>query len=268
MIFWALLFLIIVIISALLAYRSMKDFQLKPIESGYGLFLIKNPLALVQVVNQLHTLLSEGNHLISLERLFKGSKSALVIFAPRAAVKSLNNLDLIEIEEYTAVDPTMATAWEVGSKDQVSFHLEKLALFSGMPSLQSSEQFWWQIILESKAGSLWPNLDHKKGQSYQLNLQKMIATEPILKAVAQAKNKQKIFHAQIRAVLVTSDRQRKESLTAQLTHLDGGKLVKVPRPYTSEQLLDLYKKRSKKASGSGSLVLTAEEVLQLCAVIK
>ncbi|MDO8618727.1 MAG: hypothetical protein Q7R49_02145 [Candidatus Daviesbacteria bacterium] len=270
MLIWAALFLIIIAISAILAYQSMRDYQIKPTANlSYGLFLIKNPLVLTTIFDTLHDQALQSGYLISLERLFKGSKSALVIFAPHKLINALSpDLQVVELEEYAKIDPTYASVWEMGYKDQASFHLGKINAFDNLPQLRDDEQFWWQITLQANSAALWPKLDQKKLKTYQINLQKMISASPELKSIAETKNQQKTFHAEIRAVLISSDHQRRESLIAQLTHLNEGKLVKIPKPYTSEQLLGLYQKRAKMSVSNSSLSLTTEEVLQLCGVRK
>jgi len=277
MLLWAALFLIIIAISAILAYRSMKDYQLQPKvkSSGYGLFLIRNPANLTKVLDHLHALTQDSQQIISFERLFKGAKSALVMFAPNSISANLSSsLNLLELEEYTKLDSARVFAWEVGCKDQASFHLSKVNTFESMPEFKDSEQFWWQIILQANAASLWPKLDQKKNfldivgkdKTYQLNLQKMLSSKPALRALAEEKNKQKTFRCQIRAVLVAADSTRKVELTDQLIRING--LVKIPKPYTSQQILILYQQRSKMPQASQELTLTTQEILQLCGVVK
>lgn len=277
MLLWAVLFLIIIAISAVLAYRSMRDYQLKPKVKGldYGLFLIRNPTNLTQVLDSLHALALGEQQIISFERLFKGTKSALVMFAPKNILAGLSSdLNLLELEEYTKVDPAQVFAWEVGLKDVASFHLSEVNAFEGMPEFKDSEQFWWQITWQANAGPLWPNLNQKKNfldivgkdKIYQRNLQKMLSSKPALRVLAEEKNKQKTFHCQIRAVLVSTDSARRSELTDQLVRLSG--LVKIPKPYTSQQILNLYQQRSKMPQTNQELTLTTQEILQLCGVIK
>ncbi len=239
------------------------------------MFLIKNPQALLKVIDLLHEALLKEGHLIAFERLFKGSQSALVVYGPRNLLLRLSpDLNLLELEEYAKVDPSQVVAWEVGTKDQVSFHLDKFNVFEGLPSLQPGEQFWWQIVLQPTKGPLWPNLNSKrkildlvgKDKTYLLNLQKMFTSHPQLKEIAVRKNQQKTFQAQIRAVLVSFDSKRRENVSGQLANLANGKLVKLPKPFTSEQILDLYNQRSK--SHPQGLILTSEEVLKLTGVVK
>ncbi len=278
MLLWAILFLIIITISAVLAYKSMKDYQQKPaVRSGeYTLFLIRNSNTLPQILDSLHDAILKSGQMVSLERLFKGKKSALVIFGPKNILKTFaDQLNLLELEDYTNVDPNLVTAWEVGTKDLAAFHLGDIRVFeANTPDLLPEEQLWWQLVLNGKEGVLWPNLDKKTGlvdllsanKSYQLNLQKILTLDPKLKKVALARNQQKIFHTQIRAVLVTYEDSRRQLLTSFLTTLSGGKLVKIPKPYTTRQILKVYGQRSKIPASISSLVLTTDEVLKLVGV--
>lgn len=261
---WAALFLIIVAISALLAYQSMKDYEQKPsLKDTYSLFLIKNPLGVVKVLDSLHLSLLQKSQLVSFERLFKGSQSALVIYGPKATLQIFNNdLNLLELEEYTQADASLITAWEMGTKDLASFHLEKFNIFEGLPSLQDAEQWWWQLVLQPTTSSLDLNL--RKKRSFDLKLQKIFSAHPELRQVADRKSQQKTYNAQIRTVLVSSDSKRREDLTAQLTNLANGKLVKIPKPFTSEQILDSYRQRSK--SAGLALIISTEEILNLTGI--
>lgn len=280
MLLWLGLFLIIVAISFLLAFQSMKDFQITPKLTGsqYALFLIKNPENLdSQILDRIYDAISKTGSIITLERLFKGSKSALVIFGPRSILSLfIDDLGLVELEEYSEVDPARITAWEVGTKDQATFHLQPVKLFQMKIDLNDSEQFWWQLTMQANPGQLWPDLNAKKGflsgifspmdRNYEMNLRKMAASVPGFVELAKQKNQQKTYQSQIRAVIISSDKVRRESLAKQLESIDGGKLVKLPRPYTSAQILSTYQKRSRIVSNINTLILTTDELLQLSGV--
>lgn len=261
MLLWTALFLIIIAISAVLAYRSMRDYQVKPKtkSSSYGIFLIRNPANLTKVLDNLHSLALDSGEIISFERLFKGTKSALVIFAPKSISMSLSSdLNLLELEEYAKMDPAQVIAWDVGLKDQASFHLSKINAFENMPEFKDSEQFWWQMILQANAAPLWPKLNQKKNF-----LDMMLSSKPALRALAEEKNKQKTFRCQIRAVFVSREHRRNE-LAGELFRING--LVKIPKPYSSQQILNLYQQRSKMPQAGQELILTTQEILQLCGV--
>lgn len=282
MLLWVALFFIIIAISFLLAYQSMKDFAEKPSALGkdYSLFLIRNPQALsIKLLEELHALTLKTGHIITLERLFKGPKSAVVIFGPKSILDNYPDLNLLELEDYTNIPETDIIAWEVGTKDPVLFHFEPVSVFKQLPKLNESQQFWWQLTLRGSKDKLWPgfgdsNLGEKiihtfmnilgLGDSKSIKtLNKLIANDQHLKFLAEQKNNQKVFKAEIRAVSVATDEKMREHLAKQMEIIDEGKLIKLPKAYTSAQILSLYKERAKLASNFHPLNLTVDEALQL-----
>ncbi|EKD84968.1 MAG: hypothetical protein ACD_38C00123G0003, partial [uncultured bacterium] len=86
MILWLILFLLIIGISFILAFRSMKDYQEIPKASKveYGLFLIRRTDSFdAGVLGSIGKFMLDNSLIISLERLFKGNKAALTIFGPK-----------------------------------------------------------------------------------------------------------------------------------------------------------------------------------------
>lgn len=147
MILWLALFVLVIVISFVLAYQSMSDFQ--EIPSGqrneeYGLFLIRLHAGLkLSVLSSIHQDIVREGLIISLERLFKGRKSALVIFGPRQILlKYAHLLSLLELEDYTNVERDLVQAWEVDVKkaDGPKFNFY----------LAEDEQVWWQMTLKAE----------------------------------------------------------------------------------------------------------------------
>lgn len=200
MIFWIILFLLVILVSFILAFQSMKDFAEKPsnFKSIYGLFLVKNLKAVnSELLKLLHFQLVPKGLIFSIEKLFKGKMAALVIFGPSDFLKQYSQiLDLLELEEYTNVDPKEVLSWEV---------LPQTGSLSGIPQLLDSEHFWWQVIL---------------------------------------KPQKKDYLCQIRAAVWIKDEKRRAEVAQKLQQLDSGRLKKVPVPFTSGQILDMYKDRS------------------------
>lgn len=213
MILWFALFLLVVAISFVLAYQSMSDFQEIPLTSRYGLFLIRQPAKLTpHLLDSLHQAVVKEGLSISLERLFKGSQSTLVIFGPRQILTQYAQiLNLLELEDYTQVHKEYL-AWEVGVKNS---HLPSAAkwdgLFQKFPLLANTEQFFWQV-----------NLQAKKHQP----------PHP------------KVFIAQIRAVLLSQNTQRRQVLAESLQNLLAPHFIKIPRPFSSQKLMEFYQQRS------------------------
>jgi len=142
MIVWLFVLAIVLAASFLLALRSMRDYQEIPGEDeGYSLFLIRKPQEInVEILKQLHDSFLKSGQMLSFERLFKGNKSALVIYGPRSLTSVLRMLDLLELEDYTEVSPEQVLAWEMGVR-------KGQAVFEGFPQLRESEHFWWQVLL-------------------------------------------------------------------------------------------------------------------------
>ncbi len=126
MILWFALFLLIVGISFVLAFRSMKDYQEIPknFKAEYGLFLIRRPESFnanaLTAIGQ--TILEEGL-VVSIERLFKGKQAALTIFGPKKILDDFaESLNLLELEDYAQVlDHKDISVWEVGVKGAKDF---------------------------------------------------------------------------------------------------------------------------------------------------
>lgn len=203
-IFWLLLFLIIIVISFLLASQSMRDFQEAPHNNSrdYSLFLIRNLRALnSKLLEDLHLQLSKKASFISLERLTKGNKVALVIYGPKKILQQFQlELNLLELEDYTRkYSQEDLLVFEIARKNQPI----EGDIFTNLPKLIETEQFWWQLILR-------PKIIHRK----------------------------KIFTGQIRVGLILDN--SREELSRQFESLDGGKLLKVPRPYSKEAMRKIF----------------------------
>lgn len=225
MILWIVLFVLVVAISFVLALASMRDFIEAPQkEKEYSVFLIRKIGGLnVEFLNSISRDLSKSGLMISLERLFKGKKSALVIFGPRQYLLSYqHSLNLLELEDYTNVSVQNVAAWEIGIKKNGQWTMDDGQLFSNLPVLLESEQFWWQIILSV--------------------------------------SKSKSFQGNLRAVLVSADQSRRRDLQHALQNLSPG-LVKLPKAFSNTQLLDFYQKRS--FSKSQKLGIQDKDILSL-----
>lgn len=236
MILWFALFLLVVAISFVLAYQSMSDFQEIPSFAQYGLFLIREPSQLTpHLMESLHEAMVKEDLIVSLERLFKGSQSTLVIFGPRQILAQYAQiLHLLELEDYTQVHKEYL-AWEVGVKNS---HLPSAArwdgLFEKFPLLSDAEQFFWQI-----------NLQAKKHQP----------PHP------------KVFIGQIRAVLLSQDTKRRQALAESLQNLLTPHFIKIPRPLSSQKLMEFYQQRSW-SPDQHHPTLTSGEVIKLMAIPK
>lgn len=224
---WLILFLLIVGISFILALQSMKDYQELPKKATveYGLFLIRNTDNFN--VEFLNSLRSKEGFIISLERLFKGNQTALTIFGPKKIIEEYSaGLNLLELEDYTAfLDNNMLSVWEIGVKNNKLLNIPNLNnIFDNLPKLRPDEQFFWQVLLKKEE-----NLS---------------------------------FQTQIRAVIFSSDSQRRKMLADDLQQIGMGELTKIPRPFSPLQMMAFYSSRSFSKDTKGP-VLNGEGVRSL-----
>lgn len=225
MILWVALFLIVVAISFILAFRSMRDFQEIPHESKeeYGLFLIRQTHNFnTEVLDSILKHLYAKGLILSIERLFKGSQSALTLFGPKTVLhKFSSQLDLLELEDYASnLDNNHVSVWEMGVRGTDKSNPDSVNnIFDEFPKLEEEDQFFWQVI---------PGKDQ----------------------------------TQIRAAIYTKDPVRRNMLLSLLQNLKLGGLVKLPKPFSNEQMMSFYRLRSLNKNDS-SPVLSSEEVIHL-----
>lgn len=147
MIVWLVLFLLVIGISFLLAFRSMKEYHEIPQKSNleYSLFLIRQPQVLTEhLLQEIVASLSKGGLVVSFERLFKGRESALCVFGPKEVLNSIAALNLLELEDYSSdFNTENTTVWEVDFRAVDN-------PFSDLPQLEDGEQFCWQVLLSGK----------------------------------------------------------------------------------------------------------------------
>lgn len=216
MILWLVLFLLIVGISFVLALQSMKDYQEIPENEKfeYGLFLIRKPENFnAKLLDSIRELLRPASLIISFERLFKGSKSALTIFGPKKILdKFASELGLLELEDYTSnLKKGDISIWEVGVKSPKKTELESNNIFENLPKFEAEDQFFWQVVL----------------------------------GLAQT---------QIRAAVYSKDPERVKVLAHQFQNLKIDKLIKIPRPFTMEQMMDFFKLRALSKDSQGPIL--------------
>lgn len=144
MILWVVLFLLIIGISFILAYRSMKDYAGKQSPNvERGLFLIRRPQNFgKEFLDSIHKQLSDEGLIVSFERLFKGRETALTIFGPKKILEQFTEISLLELEDYTlALDSKDIAIWEMNEPTNIFKHLSEL---------ENEDQFFWQVVLGPK----------------------------------------------------------------------------------------------------------------------
>lgn len=209
--------------------QSMRNFREVPQaqEKDYGLFLIRKTINITaDFLDQLHTQILKEGLIVSFERLFKGSESTLVLFAPRKITQNyLTSLDLIEIEDYTDVPKEDILGFEMGTKSSDYKNNRNLQNFFGnFPKLAVDETVWWQLIIMAK--------------------------------------KERFFEVLPRMIVRGRDLIRAAEIEKKLHHLAGGFLIKIPKPYSTGQILQFYKQRSL-GKDMHNPTFTSNEVLNL-----
>lgn len=227
MILWLALFLLVMGISFVLAFASMRDFQEIPIKSKeeYGLYLIRNTSGLKpSLFGTIRDHLS-GGLTISIERLFKGAKSALVIFGPKRILEQFSSLlDLLELEDYSQdLESTQVLAWEIGTKSKDPQMVSIKGVFKKFPRLNEEEQFLWQVVLGARGAG------------------------------------KELFRSQIRAAVYSRDGARRAELAPFFENLSD-ELIKMPKLYTEDQMISFYRLR---VLGKDGPHLTSEKILNL-----
>lgn len=215
MILWIALFLLVISISFVLAVQSMRDFTHIPdFEKEYGLFLIRNTSALNKhLLDVFIDYLAKSGAYISFERLFKGNKSTLVIFGPKTLLAKYDDiLNLLELEDYTKVELENISAWEVGVKNN------------------------GQRVPE---GEMDPPSGETGNEKLFSHMPMLLENEEFWWQVIFSGS----LKPQILGVVVTNDTARKHVLSEGLYNLAPDLIFKLPKSFSSEQLLDIYKKR-------------------------
>lgn len=230
MILWLILFLLIIAISFILALLSMRDYQEIPEKSQeeYGLFLIRQTENFnAKFLDAIREFMPAKGLIISIERLLKGNKAALTIFGPKMILqKFINELNLLELEDYVSdLETAGVSVWEVGVKTANKPDMENLNnIFKNLPALTDEDQFFWQVILMQGEGLS--------------------------------------FQTQIRAAVYSKEPARRQKLASILQNLNAGELIKVPRPFSEEQMINFYRLRSLSKDNKGP-VLTSEGTVRL-----
>lgn len=225
MILWVALFLLVVAISFVLALRSMRDYQDIPQKEKeeYGLFLIRQPGNFnAQILDHIGKALLADSLIVSLERLFKGSQAALAIFGPKRVLdKFMESLNLLELEDYTqGCSSSDVAVWEMGTRN--TNQQSANTIFENISQLGSDDQFFWQLVLGTKKTK--DNLS---------------------------------FQTQIRAVVYCQDPLRRKALVPLFENLQAGSLIKVPKPFSTEQMMVFFKLRSLSKDSNGPILDSA-----------
>lgn len=196
---WIVLFFIIILISAILAFRSMKDYEEFPEnQSLNALFFVANTQNFTEeTVGKLHEVFFDRKQFFSLERLNKGKERALVIFGPRDIPEILPDLNLIEIEDYLADPNTLGYSdieKKVGVNQTLTWLIEppvndKKPLHVGMEIknlvLGDNQKFFIQLVCIPE--------EKRADSSFQSTLRIMVVDEDPIERVVLAKDLKQVW---------------------------------------------------------------------------
>lgn len=148
---WVIIFILIILASLFMAFRSMRTYQELPAKKAeFSLFLVRNEQLFNQeTLNKIYHLALHDDLTFSVERLLKGDEKALVLFIPKKFAHHLIELDLLELEEY-AKDSVLSHAFVFAEvKNPKAEHsLESAQNFFNHFNLEENQQFFWQIVAQ------------------------------------------------------------------------------------------------------------------------
>lgn len=197
---WIILFFIIILISSVLAYRSMRDYEEFPDTlSLNALFYIGNPQNLTsETLKKLHDQFIQDKQFFSLEKLIKGKEHARVLFGGRGMVHDYPELALVELEDYISDEGSLLSHDDFEKKVNVNQVLSWLIEPKNNPKkllvvgdelrrleIENSQKVFVQVVLMPL---------EKSGESvFQATLRVMIADSDPIKRVELAKSINQIF---------------------------------------------------------------------------
>lgn len=223
------LFLGLGIISLILAYISLTDYQYQPADTkeSYGLFLVqKSHLVDDKAISELYLKLRPKRLMVSFERLFKGGKRALVVYGPLSVFRDFQDRwGLVEIEDYSlTTHPDNTTLWEAKARTLPKRVWAVSSLVGEGALLSLEEQFWWQVILKPE--------DRKEA-----------------------------FLSSLRGVAVSGGLSLSRERGNQLIEvLKEAGLVRLPTRYVQRELLTFYQKRVLSAKRREEMIFTPRQL--------
>lgn len=224
MILWLALFLLVIAVSLVLALRSMRDYQEIPQKStaDYALFLIR------QTEN------FNSNTLDSIRKLLR--HTGLIISMERLFKGSQAALTIFGPKKIL---------------DQFIDELNLLELEDYASVLDSRHVSAWEVGVRDGAAFKKDALNNIFNNFPPLESDDQFFWQVVLGT----------HQAQIRAVLYSKNPIRRKTLAPRLQNLSGG-LIKIPKPFSSEQMMDFYRLRSL-SRDSKAPFLDSEDILRL-----
>ncbi len=253
-IIWVLLADLVILAAFFLALKSMSDYKEKPenFKQAYGLFLIQNQTAInPELLSRLHKQIIKRRFIISLERLYKGPKKALVIFGPKSVLEGFKSeLDLLELEDYTQ-------NIHLSNLSVLSLPLVETKSFDNLETLED-EQLWWQLVLQPAGGNIIETIylifQRLFSAPYQLiNKRLKKVANPVSEDSDKSKEK---FYSSLTVAILSNDAKRREELQGKLP-------LAIPTRQSLNHRFDNFKQRSLPLSIGLSATVTPTRIVQL-----
>lgn len=243
---WIVAFFIIILVSAVLAFRSMKDYEEFPEnENLNSLFFVGNASAFTeQSLDKLYNAFISGKRFFSVERLNKGKERALVIFGPREIAEILPELKLVEIEDYLA-DPNLPDQTNIDKKASVN------------------HAFTW--LLEPKLNN--KKVLHVGDELKDLNLLQAQKFYIQIVCIPQAVSGEGKFQSTVRIMVLENDSIERVALSKKITQIVeiATGLNKRQDDFPEQKKFESYKQRSLIPKEVTPFPLTSREVYSLLA---
>lgn len=199
---WIVLFFIIILISAVLAFRSMRGYEDFPEDGSVNsLFYIANfQNFTLGTLQKLHDFYSDRDDFFSLERLYKGKDKALAIYGSRDLTQLLPELNLVEIEDYLAGEDELLSGQLSDKKVSVNDSLTWVIEPKNSPkkALQIGQEIKQVELLERQKffiQCVCMGLKNKSEPFFQSTLRIMVADTDSMERVALAKKVENAFLA-------------------------------------------------------------------------
>lgn len=241
---WIISFFIIILISSVLAYRSMRDYEEFPDSlSLNALFYIGNPQNLTSAtLKKLHDQFIREKQFFSLEKLIKGREQARVLFGAREMVHDYPELALVELEDYVS---------EEGSLLQEDFEKR----------VNVNQVLSWLIEPKNNPKKLLIVGDELRRLAVE-NSQKVfiqLVLMPIEKAA------ESVFQATMRIMVADTDPIRRVELAKNINQIvtQATGLKKHEDVFPEGKKFESFKMRSLVPKEVSEFILTGDEVLSL-----
>ncbi len=235
---WLGLFFLILVISFLLATRSMKNFQEIPLKHlEYSLYLIQSSEYLnPDIIKRIHNLALMLESVISFEKLSKGQQTVTAIYAPRQFEREFPELNLLELEDYISIEPDptgrkivkdTTLPWVIAPKNSKKEVASEGSFFEQI-TLSDMQHFFWQIVVSPI----------KQSNDFQVTIRAMVSEKDPATRVELAKK-----------------------IDSLINHTTG--LIKESRQQSSGIIFDSFAKRTIIPKEVMKFELNAKEILKL-----